>query len=160
MSTQQAGAKPRTTVTVSYAPFRMGNPHPGGCPVTIYTATGPRHPVLARVSERTMTGWVDRGEHYVNNWLVGSSGMPQGESFQFTFDCPAPEQYWEIHIETPAPLFPNYLDSMIGSCENRSFTIMYPGSIVRDSPHLQPGEDVFAHYVSKSTPPASGNASA
>lgn len=148
--TEQEGGNRRTTVSVTYGPFRQGSPHPGGCPVTIYTATGPRHPVLARVKERTMTGWVDRGEHYVNNWLVGSSGMPQGEAFEFTFDCPAPEQYWEIHIETPSlsPL-PDYLDSMIGSCEDRSFTIVYPGSIIRDNPRLMSEAEVFANYVSK-----------
>jgi len=86
----------------------------------------------------------------VNNWMVGSSGMPTGEAFTFTFDCPAPEQYWEIHIETPSfsPL-PDYLDSMIGSCENRSFTIMYPGSIIRDNPRMQSEAEVFANYVSK-----------
>jgi hypothetical protein len=102
---------------------------------------------------------VDRGEHLVNNWLIGSSGMPSGEAFSFTFDCPAPDQYWEIHIETPphSPL-PNYLDSMIGSCENRSFTIMYPGSIMRDNPRVQSEAEVFANYVSK--PAKAGSASA
>ena len=156
---KQTDNRPRTTVEVTYAPFRFDLPRPGACQITIYTATGARHPVLAQVSERTLTGWVDRGEHLVNNWLVGSSGMPQGEAFSFTFDCPAPEQYWEIHIETPShsPL-PNYLDSMIGSCENRSFTIMYPGSIIRDNPRLQSEADVFANYVSK--PAETGGAGA
>jgi hypothetical protein len=138
----------------------MGSPHPGGCPVTIYTATGARHPVLASVKERTMTGWVDRGEHLVNNWLVGSSGMPQGEAFEFTFDCPAPDQYWEIHIETPSILLPDYLDSMIGSCENRSFTIVYPGGIIRDSPRVGSEADVFANYVSKQAKTESVSATA
>jgi hypothetical protein len=70
---KKAGNKPMTTVSVSYAPYRIDLPMPGGCPVTIYTATGARHPVMARIKERTNTGWVDRGEHLVNNWLVGSA---------------------------------------------------------------------------------------
>jgi hypothetical protein len=61
------------------------------------------------------------------NWLVGSSGMPTGEAFSFTFDCPSPEQYWEIHIETPAhsPL-PDSLDSMIGVLRRQSEGLSKP----------------------------------
>ena len=146
---KEAGNKPMTTVSVSYAPYRIDLPMPGGCPVTIYTATGARHPVMARIKERTNTGWVDRGEHLVNNWLVGSAGNPLGEAWEFTFECPAPDQYWEIHIESPSWRFPDYLDSMIGSCENRSFSILYPGSIIRDSPRALGEADVFANYVIK-----------
>jgi hypothetical protein len=157
---KKEGGKPMTTVSVSYAPYRLDLPMPGGCPVTIYTATGPRHPVMARIKERTITGWVDRGEHLVNNWLVGSAGNPLGESWEFTFECPAPDQYWEIHIESPSWRFPNYLDSMIGSCENRSFSILYPGTIIRDSPRARSEAEVFANYVSKPAKSESDSATA
>lgn len=159
MSKQESN-KPRTTVEVTYTPYPPVLPPATPCQITIYTATGARHPVMATIEEKLPTGWVDRGEHLVNNWLVG--GLPVfGGGFKFTFDCPAPEQYWEIHIETPkfSP-FPNYLDSMIGSCEDRSFTIVYPGIITRDKPGLLADADAFANYVSKPAKSESVNATA
>ena len=158
MSEQQVNKPVPTTVTVTYAPCISG-PLPGPCVVTIYTATGPRHPVLARVHERVLTEWVDRGTQYVNNWPV--SPLPLGHGLQFTFDCPAPDQYWEINIQTPrfSP-FPDYRDSMIGSCEDRSFTIVYPGIITRDKPLVLSESEVFANYVSKPATAGGGSATA
>jgi hypothetical protein len=52
---KQVGDKPRTSVEVTFAPYRQDLPRPGACQITIYTATGPRHPVMARVTERTLT---------------------------------------------------------------------------------------------------------
>jgi hypothetical protein len=53
---KQVGDKPRTTVEVTYALIRSDLPRAGACQITIYTATGPRQPVMARVKARTLTG--------------------------------------------------------------------------------------------------------
>jgi hypothetical protein len=150
MSTDQSNGK--TSVLVAYAPFPSEYPPVGACQITIYTATGPRHPVTALVEQKNMTGgWDDKGTHLVNNYPIGMVGSLFGEILRFTFDCPAPQQYWEIHIETlPMNPLPSYLDSMIGSCEPREFAIAYPGVITRVTPHALSEEDVFANYVSKS----------
>lgn len=153
MSTQEedlAVADGKTAVLVSYAAFPSTAP-PMPCLITIYTATGPRHPVTAQVEQKTVTGWEDKGTHLVNNYPIGTLGTSFSEILKFTFDCPSPAQYWEIHIETPSfSPFPDYLDSMIGSCEPRSFAIAYPGIIVRESPRALAEAEVFANYVGKS----------
>jgi hypothetical protein len=123
-------ANGRALVVVTYLPFPT--PVVGYCRVTIYTATGPRHPVMADIKKSTMTGWESGGTMLVNDYPVGlvPSTFPQVTKFEF--DCPAPEQFWEIHIQTaPYNPLPNYLDSMIGSCEARGFVIVYPGIISR-----------------------------
>lgn len=90
---------------------------------------------MAEVEEMTdpVRGWRSKGTQLVNNYHFGL--MPSSifaEFTKFTFDCPAPGQYWEIHIETlPFIPFPNFLDSMIGSCEVRSFAVLFPGIISR-----------------------------
>jgi hypothetical protein len=125
------GAQGKTSVLVTYMPF--GGPPIGSCRVTIYTATGPRHPVGAEVEQMTIPGqWTKQGTQDVNNFLVGAKSSFFPEITRFTFECPFPPQYWEIHIQTPvySPL-PNFLDSMIGSCEPRGFVIQYPGVIAR-----------------------------
>jgi hypothetical protein len=156
MSNQESN---RTTVEVTCVAYPPTLP-PIACQITIYTATGARHPVMATIEEKLPSGWVDRGEHLVNNWVVAALPLVGG-GFKFTFDCPSPAQYWEIHIETPkfSP-FPDYLDSMIGSCENRSFTIVYPGIITREDPRLRSEAEVFANYVSKPATAGGGSATA
>lgn len=122
----------RTLVVVTYLPF--ASPPVGFCFVTIYTATGPRHPVMAEIRESTMSGWKSE-TRLVNNYPVGLLPSAFPKVFQFIFDCPAPEQFWEIHIQTaPYNPLPNFLDSMIPSCEARGFVIVYPGYIRRMSP--------------------------
>ncbi len=152
MSTEEqdlAVASGKTAVLVSYAAFASTLP-PMPCIITIYTATGARHPVTAQVEQKSATGWDDKGTHLVNNYPIGTTATSFGEILKFTFDCPSPDQYWEIHIETmPFSPFPNYLDSMIGSCEPRSFAIAYPGIIVRESPRALAEAEVFANYVGK-----------
>jgi len=120
----------KTSVIVTYLPF--SGPPIGWCQITIYTATGPRHPVLAEISEKGLTGWEPKGTQLVNNYKVGLKPNSFSEITLFTFDCPAPGQFWEIQFETPpySPL-PNFLDSMIPSCEPRGFVITYPGLIAR-----------------------------
>lgn len=125
------GSAGQTQVIITYMPF--GGPPIGSCRVTIYTATGPRHPVSAQVEQMTIPGhWTNKGKQDVNNFLVGLNSSIFPEITRFTFDCPFPPQWWEIHIQTPvySPL-PNFLDSMIGSCEGRGFAIQYPGVIAR-----------------------------
>lgn len=142
-------ANGKTAVYVSYLPFPSSAP-PMPCVITIYTATGPRHPVEATVEQRTASGWEWKSDSLVNNYPIGTLGTSFGEHLRFTFDCPAPGQYWEIHIETPSfSPFPNYLDSMIGSCEVREFAIAYPGIITRLNPRATTEAEVFAGYVSK-----------
>jgi hypothetical protein len=146
---EKTGTNPRTSVSVTYLPFPPQLPMP--CVITVYTATAPRHPVEARIESWSVTGWTDLGTGLVNNYPIGMAPTIIGETLRFTFDCPAPQQYWEIHIETsPLSPFPNYLDSMIGSCESREFIITYPGIIVRSKPLLAATEaEVFANYVRK-----------
>src|ERR1043165_530562 len=121
----------KTSVVVAYAPFLSEYPPVGACQITIYTATGPRHPVFAHIEQKSVTGeWEAKGDGLVNNYPIGLVGSLLGEFLRFTFDCPAPQQYWEIHIETlPMNPLPSYLDSMIGSCEPREFENASPGAL-------------------------------
>ena len=140
----------KTTVEVTYLPFSPTYP-PMPCRITIYTATAPRHPLEAKISKRTGGAWEGAGSGLVNDYLIGTQGTTTGEQLRFEFDCPAPNQFWEIHIQTPpfSP-FPNFLDSMIGSCENRGFQIAYPGGISR-AQYVPPqsAAEVLANYVAK-----------
>lgn len=162
VSVEKRSANGKTSVSVLYAPFPSAMPPVGACIITIYTATGPRHPVFAQIEQRNNTGgWDDKGSQFVNNYPIGLVGSAFGELLRFTFDCPAPQQYWEIHIQTlPTNPLPNYLDSMIGSCESREFAIAYPGLITRVSPRALTEADVFSNYVSKPAPDAGAGASA
>jgi hypothetical protein len=120
------------------------------CRITIYTATGARHPVEAKTYRKTGGDWEGGATALVNDVLIGTLGTTTGEHVKFEFECPAPQQYWEIHIQTPefSP-FPNFLDRMIGSCENRGFVITYPGGISRAPFPPQSAEEVLACYVAK-----------
>src|SRR4051812_36217770 len=107
----------RTLVVITYLPF--AGPPIGFCYVTIYTATGPRHPVLADIEFSTMAGWHKAGTQLVNNFPVGLLPSTFPSVFKFAFDCPAPNQFWEINIQTaPYNFLPDFLDSMIPSCES------------------------------------------
>lgn len=149
----------KTSVHVTYLPYSVTWP-PMPCRITIYTATGPRHPVEALIERKTDGDWQRQGTGLVNDYIIGAGGTMNGEQLRFTFDCPAPDQYWEIHIQTPefSP-FPNFLDSMIGSCETRKFKIGYPGVISRSDLPVGSAEEVFAGYVKKApTTEAAGTA--
>lgn len=161
MSTQQqdlAAPSGKTTVTVVYMGFPQTYP-PLPCRITIYTATGARHPVMARIEKKTTGDWAPHGEGLVNDYQIGLDARNHDESLRFTFDCPAPDQFWEIHIQTPEFVpFPNFLDSLIGSCEPRAFMIAYPGGISRLVPPPRSEAEVVAGYVAK--PPAANGSSA
>src|ERR1044072_9100871 len=137
----------KTKVQVSYGSFSQTYP-PMPCRITIYTATGARHPVQAKIYRKTTADWEGGAEALVNDYLIGAGGgTTSGEHLLFEFECPPTQQYWQNHIQTPefSP-FPIFLDRMIGTCESRGFVITYPGGISRAPFPPQSAEELLASY--------------
>ncbi len=78
-------ANGKTGVLVTYMPFP--GPPIGVCHVTIYTATGPRHPVSAEVEQMIPGGWKPLGYRSINNYAVGTKSSIAPEITKFIFDC-------------------------------------------------------------------------
>ena len=147
---KEAGKNPLTTVSVSYTPYRMDLPMPGGL-------SG--HDLHRRGCAASGDGG-DQGE---NDHRMGRPGGASRKQPAGRFRRKPGGRSLGVYVRMPGsgpvPGDPHRvalvevsesLDSMIGFCKNRSFSILYPGSIIRDSPRAMGEAHVVANYVIKS----------